>query len=61
MAVSLFIFAVTTSRFIRDPAWCGPDGQLAKVLQYRSENSQSEVDKLDVAYRPLSRRFNRAL
>jgi len=53
MAVPLFIFAATVSRFIRDPAWCDPDGQLAKVLEYRLGTQQSEIDKLDATYRPV--------
>ncbi|KAK3346534.1 hypothetical protein B0T25DRAFT_432650, partial [Lasiosphaeria hispida] len=46
----LFIFVATVCRFIRDSAWCDPDGQLAKVLEYQSEIQQSGVDKLDVTY-----------
>ncbi|KAK4142420.1 vegetative incompatibility protein HET-E-1 [Dichotomopilus funicola] len=53
MAVPLFIFAATICRFIRDPAWCDPDGQLAKVLEYRPGTQQSEIDKLDTTYRPV--------
>ena len=53
MAVPLFIFATTVCRFIRDPAWRDPDGQLAKVLQYQSRTQQSEIDKLDATYRPV--------
>ncbi|KAK3897806.1 hypothetical protein C8A05DRAFT_38616, partial [Staphylotrichum tortipilum] len=53
MAVPLFIFAATICRFIRDPAWCDPDGQLAKVLEYRPGTQQSEIDKLDATYRPV--------
>ncbi|GAB1318169.1 Vegetative incompatibility protein HET-E-1 [Madurella fahalii] len=53
MATPLFIFAATVSRFIRDPAWCDPDGQLAKVLEYRSGIQQPEIDKLDATYRPV--------
>ncbi len=53
MAVPLFIFAATICRFIQDPAWCDPDGQLAKVLEYRSGTQLSEMDKLDTTYRPV--------
>lgn len=53
MAVPLFIFAATVSRFLQDPAWCDPEGQLTKVLEYRSGTQQSEVDKLDATYRPV--------
>jgi hypothetical protein len=53
MAVPLFIFAATVCRFIQDPAWCDPDGQLAKVLEYQSGTQQSEIDKLDATYRPV--------
>ncbi len=30
-----------------------PDGQLAKVLEYRPGTQQSEIDKLDATYRPV--------
>ncbi|KXX73153.1 Vegetative incompatibility protein HET-E-1 [Madurella mycetomatis] len=53
MAVPLFIFAATVCRFIGDPAWCDPNGQLVKVLEYRSRTQQSEIDKLDATYRPV--------
>jgi hypothetical protein len=53
MAVPLFIFAATICRFIRDPAWYDPNGQLAKVLEYHSGTQQSEIDKLDATYRPV--------
>ncbi|KAH6636889.1 hypothetical protein F5144DRAFT_199344 [Chaetomium tenue] len=53
MAVPLFIFAATVCRFIRDPAWRDPGGQLAKVLKYQSRTQQSEIDKLDATYRPV--------
>ncbi|KAJ8063411.1 hypothetical protein OCU04_008631 [Sclerotinia nivalis] len=51
MAVPLFIFAATTCRFIKDPAWSDPIGQLNKILGYR--NQYTEVDKLDATYRPI--------
>lgn len=53
MAVPLFIFAATVCRFIRDPAWCDPGDQLAKILEYQSGTQQSEIDKLDKTYRPV--------
>ncbi|CAP61990.1 uncharacterized protein PODANS_5_1230 [Podospora anserina S mat+] len=53
MAVPLFIFAATVCRFIRDPAWCDPGDQLAKILEYQSGTQQSEIDKLDATYRPV--------
>jgi hypothetical protein len=53
MAVPLFIFAATICRFIEDPAWADPAGQLAKVLEYRSRTQQSEISKLDATYRPI--------
>jgi hypothetical protein len=53
MAVPLFIFAATVCRFIRDPAWRDPGGQLAKVLEHQSRTQQSEIDKLDATYRPV--------
>ncbi|RYP23466.1 hypothetical protein DL767_008823 [Monosporascus sp. MG133] len=52
MAVPLFIFAATICRFIEDPSWCDPAGQLAKVMEYRSGIQQSRIDKLDATYRP---------
>jgi hypothetical protein len=53
MAIPLFIFAATICRFIQDPAWCDPDGQLSKVLEYRSGTQRSQIDKLDATYRPV--------
>ncbi|KAK3305060.1 uncharacterized protein B0T15DRAFT_188014 [Chaetomium strumarium] len=53
MAVPLFIFAATICRFIQDPAWRDPAGQLAKVLESQSRTQQSEVDKLDATYCPV--------
>ncbi|KAK4652665.1 NACHT and WD40-domain containing NOD-like receptor 5 [Podospora pseudocomata] len=53
MAVPLFIFAATVCRFIRDPAWCDPGDQLAKILEYQSGTQESEIDKLDATYRPV--------
>ncbi|RYP03189.1 hypothetical protein DL765_010574 [Monosporascus sp. GIB2] len=52
MAVPLFIFAATICRFIEDPSWCDPAGQLAKVMEYQSGIQQSKIDKLDATYRP---------
>ncbi|CRG91478.1 Vegetative incompatibility protein HET-E-1 [Talaromyces islandicus] len=53
MAVPLFIFAATLCRFVEDPAWSDPTGQLEKVLQYRDVKGDSEVDKLDATYSPI--------
>lgn len=53
MAVPLFIFAATVCRFIEDPRWSDPAGQLAKVLEYQSRTQHSEIDKLDATYRPV--------
>lgn len=53
MAAPLFIFATTICRFIRDQAWSDPEGQLAKVLEYRSRTQQSDINKLDATYRPV--------
>jgi hypothetical protein len=53
MAVPLFIFAATVCRFIGDPAWSDPAGQLAKILEYQERFPESELDKLDATYRPI--------
>ncbi|EED16650.1 WD-repeat protein, putative [Talaromyces stipitatus ATCC 10500] len=53
MAVPLFIFAATLCRFVEDPAWSDPIGQLQKVLEYRNMKSGSEMDKLDATYSPI--------
>ncbi|QGA15960.1 hypothetical protein EYB26_003627 [Talaromyces marneffei] len=53
MAVPLFIFAATVCRFVEDPAWSDPTGQLKKVLEYRDMKSDSEMDKLDATYSPI--------
>ncbi|KAF9887949.1 hypothetical protein FE257_009471 [Aspergillus nanangensis] len=57
MAIPLFIFASTVCRFIGDPAWSDPAGQLTKVLQYHSAGEASELDKLDATYRPVMDRL----
>ncbi|EED24357.1 taf5, putative [Talaromyces stipitatus ATCC 10500] len=51
MAVPLFIFAATLCRFVEDPAWSDPKGQLKKVLEYRK--GHSEMDTLDATYSPI--------
>lgn len=51
IAIPLFIFAATVCRFIQDPAYLNPAGQLRKVLGYKV--GQAEVDKLDATYRPI--------
>ncbi|KAJ5175634.1 Vegetative incompatibility protein HET-E-1 [Penicillium canariense] len=53
MATPLFIFAATVCRFIKDPTWSDPKGQLAKVLQYRPTDPRHEIDSLDATYRPV--------
>jgi hypothetical protein len=53
MTIPLFIFAATLCRFIEDPAWSDPTGQLRKVLEYRKVNSISEMEKLDATYSPV--------
>ncbi|KUL81353.1 hypothetical protein ZTR_11402 [Talaromyces verruculosus] len=53
MAVPLFIFAATLCRFVEDPAWSDPTGQLKKVLEYRNIKSDSEMDKLAATYSPI--------
>jgi len=53
IAVPLFIFAATLCRFVEDPAWSDPTGQLKKVLEYRRMGIDSEMDKLDATYSPI--------
>ncbi|EED16915.1 sulfur metabolite repression control protein, putative [Talaromyces stipitatus ATCC 10500] len=53
MAVPLFIFAATLCRFVEDPAWSDPTGQLKKLLEYRQMKGDSEMDKLDATYSPI--------
>lgn len=53
MAIPLFIFAATICRFIEDPTWSDPNGQLKKVLEYQSRAENAEMDKLDTTYRPI--------
>lgn len=53
MAIPLFIFAATICRFIEDPTWSDPNGQLDKVLRYQSKAENAEMDKLDATYRPI--------
>lgn len=53
MAIPLFIFAATICRFIEDPTWSDPNGQLDKVLRYQSRAENAEMDKLDATYRPI--------
>jgi len=55
-AVPLFIFAATICRFIEDPTWHDPAGQLAKVLQ-DDQMSDSKLDKLDSTYLPALRQL----
>lgn len=53
MARPLFVFAATACRFISDPVWSDPDGQLQKVLEYRSEDNNAGLGNLDATYRPV--------
>lgn len=53
MARPLFVFAATACRFISDPVWSDPDGQLQKVLEYRSEDNSAGLGSLDATYRPV--------
>jgi hypothetical protein len=53
MAIPLFIFAATLCRFVEDPVWSDPSGQLKKVLEYRRMGIDSEMDKLDATYSPI--------
>jgi hypothetical protein len=52
MAIPLFIFAATVCRFIEDETWKDPEGQLAKVVNFQS-NNDIEFDKLDSTYLPV--------
>ncbi|OJJ42443.1 hypothetical protein ASPZODRAFT_76834, partial [Penicilliopsis zonata CBS 506.65] len=47
MAVPLFIFAATVCRFIADPVWSDPSGQLEKILECR------EMGRLEATYNPI--------
>ncbi|CAI7611660.1 unnamed protein product [Penicillium glandicola] len=53
MATPLFIYAATVCRFIKDPAWSDPKGQLAKALEYIPTNPHHEMDSFDATYRPV--------
>ncbi|KAI5863467.1 hypothetical protein GGS23DRAFT_567180 [Durotheca rogersii] len=53
MAAPLFIFAATVCRFIKDPAWHNPEGQLKKVLDYKTKTPDSGLDKLAATYSPI--------
>ncbi|KAI7969632.1 hypothetical protein EIK77_008787 [Talaromyces pinophilus] len=53
MAVPLFIFAATLCRFVEDPAWSDPSGQLKKLLGHQYTKRDSEMDKLDAIYSPI--------
>ncbi|KAF5015220.1 hypothetical protein F66182_13526 [Fusarium sp. NRRL 66182] len=53
MAIPLFIFAATLCRFVEDPRWSDPIGQLKKVLEYQNMKSDSEMDKLHATYSPI--------
>lgn len=57
MAVPLFIFATTICRFVADPVWSDPVSQLEKVLEYRSNAGDSELDKLESTYLPILNRL----
>jgi hypothetical protein len=50
MAVPLFIFAATVSRFLADRRLGSPDDQLKEVLQYQAEGRTSQ---LDATYLPV--------
>ncbi|TEY39704.1 hypothetical protein BOTCAL_0453g00080 [Botryotinia calthae] len=50
MAIPLFIFATTISRFINDRKCGQPKEQLAEVLKYEG---RSQVSKLDATYLPV--------
>jgi hypothetical protein len=50
MAVPLFIFAATVCRFVSDQGWWDPQGQLQRVLDYRTKSQESQ---LDATYRPI--------
>jgi hypothetical protein len=53
MAVPIFIFAATICRFVEDPAWSNPMGQLNKILAYRKLTSSTEMHQLDATYSPI--------
>jgi hypothetical protein len=53
MTVPLFIFAATLCRFVEDPAWSNPIGQLNKVLMHQKVTNNSEMDQLDATYSPI--------
>ncbi|OKL55591.1 hypothetical protein UA08_09131 [Talaromyces atroroseus] len=53
MAVPLFIYAATLCRFVEDPLWSDPTGQLKKVLNYRGMGRDSDIYKLDATYSPI--------
>ncbi|KAL7763984.1 hypothetical protein ACKLNR_005129 [Fusarium oxysporum f. sp. zingiberi] len=50
MAVPLFIFAATVSRFLADRRLGSPNDQLQEVLQYQAE---SRTSQLDATYLPI--------
>jgi hypothetical protein len=50
MAVPLFIFAATVSRFLADRRLGSPNDQLEEVLQYQAE---SRTSQLDATYLPI--------
>lgn len=50
MATPLFIFAVTTCRFLSDRKCGNPDKQLHEVLQFQT---RSQYSKLDATYLPI--------
>ncbi|EXM17739.1 hypothetical protein FOTG_14114 [Fusarium oxysporum f. sp. vasinfectum 25433] len=50
MAVPLFIFAATVSRFLADRRLGSPNDQLQEVLQYQAE---SRASQLDATYLPI--------
>lgn len=52
MAIPLFIFAATICRFVEDPIWSDPAGQLDKVLNYHTAGD-FELSKLDATYLPI--------
>ncbi|KAJ5683401.1 Vegetative incompatibility protein HET-E-1 [Penicillium macrosclerotiorum] len=52
MSVPLFIIAATIVRFIRDPAWSDPAGQLKKVIEH-TKSQPSELNTLDATYGPI--------
>ena len=52
MAVPLFIFAATISRFISDPMW-SPKAQLEFILRYKT----TRMDSMDRTYEPILARL----